>query len=199
MADYINGKELFVEMVEYKNTYNEAIANGKEAPPLTRKICDAIIQINNRLASSFKFTNYPFKEDLISDGIFKCMRKVHLFDPERTENVFAYLTQIAYNQFLLRIKTEQYQMSVKAKMIRTKLSSEFVAHGVDADIDDGSNSFVEFLKEHDSYVDYIEQRDIEEKKEAESPSKYVKHRNKTPYKKKKETVSEEVIDIELFE
>lgn len=192
MADYINGKDLFEELCAYVDRCKEAESQGKERPHVTNKIGEAIIQIANRMVTSFRFNGYSYKEEMVGDGILKCFRKIHLFDPTRGENVFAYASQIIWNEFVRRIKDEQYESSVKAKLIRHKMSSEFVEHGVDADTEDGSNAFVEFLKENDAYVDYIE---LKKTRVDKIPT--LVHRNKTPYKRK--AVVEEIEEINLFD
>lgn len=191
--EYINGRELFDELCLYLEDCKQAEANGLERPQVTNKIGAAIMQIANRMITSFRFNGYSYKEEMVSDGILKCFRKIHLFDTTRGENVFAYASQIIWNEFLFRIKKEQYQSSVKAKVIRQKMSSEFVDHGVDADADDGSNSFVEFLKENDAFVDYEE---LKKTKLDKVPT--LVHRNKTPYKKKIEEKLG-VIEVDIFD
>jgi DNA-directed RNA polymerase specialized sigma subunit len=189
--DYINGRELFEELCVYIADCKEAVAQGNERPQVTNKIGEAITQIANRMITNFRFNGYSYKEEMVGDGILKCFRKIHLFDPSRGENAFAYASQIIWNEFLRRIKTEQYESSVKAKLVRHKMSSEFVEHGVDADAEDGSNAFVEFLKENDAYVDYIA---LKKDKVEKAPT--LVHRNKTPYKSK--AVVEVVEEIDLF-
>jgi hypothetical protein len=196
MADYINGKEMYAELVVYNAAYKLAMENGEEKPPVSRKLAESFIQIATRLANSFNFCNYTYKDEFIADGIVKCLDKVHRFDPEVSQQAFAFFTQICWNEAILRIKSEQHQSSVKAKLIREKLSSEFVEHGVDSDSDDGSNAFVEFLKENDSYVDYIELRKEIEK---EPVSKIAKHRNKTPYAKKAVVAVDVLEEVNLFD
>lgn len=178
MADYINGKEMYAALVIYHDAYLETVKNGQDKPAVSPMLAQSFIQIATRLMNSFNFVNYTYKDEMISDGILKCLDKVHRFDPAISEQSFAFFTQICWNAAVGRIKIEQKESSVKARLIRDKMSSEFVAHGVDADADDGSNAFVEFLKENDSYVDYFEI------KKASTVHDSMKHRNKTPYAKK---------------
>jgi hypothetical protein len=196
MAEYINGKEFFEELKIYNVAYLESIKLGEGKPQVSDKIANAIVQISTRLMNSFNFVGYSFKDEMISDAILKCFDKVHRFDPSISENAFAFFTQCAYNAAINRIKIEQKESSVKARLIREKLSSEFVQHGVDADADDGSNSFVEFLKENDAYIDYIEVKKENIKNDI-NPS--LKHRNKTAYPTKKVVEVIPVFDLSDFE
>lgn len=193
---YVNGKELYAELCVYHEAYKISLINGDERPPVTEKMASAIIRIANKLSKSWNFVNYSYRDELVQDGILKCLEKIHLFDPLKSENVFAYATQTIYNEFLNRIKKEQKESSVKARMIREKMSSEFVEHGVDSDNDDGSNGFVEFLKENDCLIDYFELKKDKEKEVHPS----LKHRNKTPYKTKAVVEKElPAFDLSSFE
>ena len=196
--DYINGKAFFAELTIYHAQYVLSVREETEKPEMLNAIAHAIIQICTRLSNSFNFIGYTYKDEMISDAIVKCFAKVHRFDPSISENAFAFFTQCAYNAFINRIKIEQKQSSVKARIIREKMSSEFVAHGVDSDADDGSNAFVEFLKENDSFVDYIDQR--KQKTQTGVPDS-LKHRNKTAYSKKEAIEQEflEEFDLSMFE
>lgn len=196
MSNYINGRELFEEMCVYHEAYKITQAAGLERPPITDKIANAIMQIANRMSASHNFANYSFRGDMVSDAILKCFQKIHLFDPLKSENTFAYISQISHNAFINRIKIEQNQTSVKAKLIREKMSDEFVQHGVDSDNDENSNGFIDFLREHDCYNDYHAER-VERIKKEIHPS--LRHKNKTPYvTKPKEVVDNSVFDLSEF-
>ena len=54
---------------------------------------------------------------MISDGIENCLQYMNNFDPEKSDNPFAYFTQIIYYAFIRRIQKEKKQMQVKAKII----------------------------------------------------------------------------------
>lgn len=76
------------------------------------------------------------------------------------------------------------------------MSSEYIAHGEDADSDEGSNQFVEFLKSNDAYVDYNEEK-LKRKNQAQP--EVFKHRNKTAYKKVEPVEAELPFDLSQFE
>ena len=50
---------------------------------------------------------YMFKEDMISDGIENCVQYIYNFNPEKSQNPFAYFTQIINYAFLRRIQKEK--------------------------------------------------------------------------------------------
>ena len=52
---------------------------------------------------------------MISDGIIDCVSAVDNFNPRKTNNPFAYFTQIAWNAFIRRIHKEKKQTYIKHK------------------------------------------------------------------------------------
>ena len=54
---------------------------------------------------------------MISDGIENCLQYMSNFNPEKSNNPFAYFTQIIYYAFIRRIQKEKKQQDVKAKVI----------------------------------------------------------------------------------
>ena len=55
--------------------------------------------------------------DMISDGIENCLQYMNNFNPKKSNNPFAYFTQIIYYAFIRRIQKEKKQQDVKAKVI----------------------------------------------------------------------------------
>ena len=54
---------------------------------------------------------------MISDGIENCLQYMNNFDTDKSDNTFAYFTQIIYYAFIRRIQKEKKQMQVKDKII----------------------------------------------------------------------------------
>lgn len=117
--DYINNKELLEEYIKYYNKKQECIAQGKPNPPLSNKIGKAIIQIANRRCNSRQYMGYSsnWKEELISNAIMTCAIRGHGFDPARSDNPFAYLTQICNNAFKEQLKKYNRELYIKYKSI----------------------------------------------------------------------------------
>jgi DNA-directed RNA polymerase specialized sigma subunit len=113
--NYINNKDLYENMVAYKALLVEAEKAGQIRPQVPNYIGKAIELICKNLAKKPNFSGYTYKEDMIGDGIIDCISAVSNFDPERTNNPFAYFTQIAWNAFLRRIQKEKKQTYIKHK------------------------------------------------------------------------------------
>ena len=54
---------------------------------------------------------------MISDGIENCVQYIHNFNPEKSQNPFAYFTQIIHYAFLRRIQKEKKQLEIKNKIL----------------------------------------------------------------------------------
>lgn len=113
--NYINNKTLYGAMIHYKNELREAEKSNKQKPIVTKYIGESILLICNNLAKKPNFSGYTYKHDMISDGIMDCIAAVDNFDPDKTNNPFAYFTQIAWNAFLRRIQKEKKQTYIKHK------------------------------------------------------------------------------------
>lgn len=113
--NYVNNKTLYGVIIHYKNDLKESIKNGVDKPIVPNYIGECIILICNNLAKKPNFSGYTYKQDMISDGIMDCIAAVDNFDPDKTNNPFAYFTQIAWNAFIRRIHKEKKQTYIKHK------------------------------------------------------------------------------------
>ena len=114
---YVDNKQLYAVMIEYKKAVDLAEDQGDTKPQIPDYVGRCLLQIANRLATKPNFANYTFKADMISDGIENCVSYIDNFDPEKSNNPFAYFTQIIYYAFLRRIQKEKRQMDIRAKII----------------------------------------------------------------------------------
>lgn len=113
---YVNNKEFLDEMIKWKKAIREAEDSGDDTPPVSDYIGTCFLKIAERLCSKSNFANYPYKEEMIGDGIENCLMYAHNFNPRKSKNPFSYFTQIIYYAFLRRIEREKKQAFVKLKM-----------------------------------------------------------------------------------
>ena len=90
-----------------------------------------------------------FKEDMISDGIENCVQYIHNFNPEKSQNPFAYFTQIIHYAFLRRIQKEKKQLDIKTKIIERSGFDEVMM--VDDTALSGSSSDYNTIKDNIIY------------------------------------------------
>ncbi len=177
---YVNNKELFNAMKEYRPLYLASIAANESRPEMPKAVATAIVQIATKMSRMHNFIGYSYRSEMISVAILQLTAKFHLFDPTKSDNFFAYASQICWNAFIGVIKDEQKHTSIRARVINDKVTSEFVEN-LEHDTET-ANVFVEFLKENEIFVDYYEQRKTQQKTGLLHPS--LRHKNLTPYERK---------------
>lgn len=86
MSKYIDQKKLF-----------EEILKSKENNELTPKALEMLVLIANELSKVLKFKYEEDRKDCIAFAIEDLLRYWRNFDPQKSNNAFAYYTQIAKN------------------------------------------------------------------------------------------------------
>jgi hypothetical protein len=137
---YVNNKEFLHALIEYRNNIEISQCKNLPKPPIPNYIGECFLKIATHLSFKPNFVNYMFKDDMISDGIENCVQYIHNFDPEKSQNPFAYFTQIIHYAFIRRIQKEKRQIEIKNKILEKSGYSE---------VFDSSGSI-----DGDSYSDY---------------------------------------------
>ena len=114
---YVDNKKFLEAMVEYREKCTNAEEQKESKPDVTNYIGECFLKIANHLSYRPNFINYTFRDDMISDGIENCLQYMSNFNPEKSNNPFAYFTQIIYYAFIRRIQKEKKQMLIKSKLI----------------------------------------------------------------------------------
>lgn len=117
MSEYINNKEFYSLICDFKEKCKEADANDLPLPRIPEKIGQCFIMIATRLSNKGNFVGYTYKDEMISDALENCITAIHSFNPEKSKNPFAYFTQIIWFAFLRRIEKEKKQTYVKYKAL----------------------------------------------------------------------------------
>ena len=115
---YVDNAKFLEAMIEYKAEFDNAIKKNKELPEISEYLGSVFLKIAHRLSFRPNFINYAFKNDMISDGIENCLHYIHNFNPEKSNNPFAYFTQIIYYAFIRRIQKEKKQLYIKYKSMQ---------------------------------------------------------------------------------
>ena len=137
---YVDNKEFLEAMKEYKKLCRKAKREKQPNPPVTDYIGGCFLKIANHLSYRPNFINYTFRDDMISDGIENCLQYLNNFDPEKSNNPFAYFTQIIWFAFLRRIQKEKKHLYVKYKLTENvnvmQMAADKQAHDVGGNFDD---------------------------------------------------------------
>ena len=148
---YVDNKKFLEEMTKFRNRVLKAQDSGRKRPMVTNYIGECFLKIANHLAYRPNFINYTFRDDMISDGIENCLQYMDNFNPEKSDNPFAYFTQIIYYAFIRRIQKEKKQVLVKQKIIENADTESFLTQ-LDGDDGQYKNQMIEFLKANQGNV-----------------------------------------------
>jgi len=147
---YVNNKDFLAAMIEYRAAVKRAEATGKERPVVSHYVGECLMKIAVHLSHKPNFINYTFKEEMISDGIENCLQYIDNFDPVKSQNPFAYFTQIIYYAFLRRIQKEKKQLYTKYKLMGEMEVMNMTSDTQDHDASDYSmnGKMNEWTKDH---------------------------------------------------
>ena len=142
---YVDNKKFLVAMIEYREKVQKAEDKKRTKPVVTNYIGECFLKIANHLSYRPNFINYTYRDDMISDGIENCLQYMRNFNPEKSNNPFAYFTQIIYYAFIRRIQKEKKQQDVKAKLIANS-GNEMMLDTLVGDDAQYKNQMLEFLQ-----------------------------------------------------
>lgn len=112
---YINNADFCKALVEYKESVEKAKKEHLPKPMIPNYIGECFMKIAEGLSHKPNFINYTYRDEMVADGIENCLMYFENFDPSKSNNAFAYFTQIIYYAFLRRIQKEKKQLYVKYK------------------------------------------------------------------------------------
>lgn len=109
---YINNKEFYDEIVEYFETLKTDPNAG-----IPEAIWIKFHKLTQRIAMLPKFSGYTYKEEFISDALLLCAMKIDKFNPEKSQNPFAFFTQVITNCYWQAIAGENKEVSKKKSLL----------------------------------------------------------------------------------
>jgi uncharacterized protein with ATP-grasp and redox domains len=143
---YVNNKEFLEAMNKYRKAVRRAARLKQDKPLVGNYLGSCFLKIANHLSYRPNFINYTFKDDMISDGIENCLQYLDNFDGKKSNNPFAYFTQIIYYAFIRRIQKEKKQVTIKHKLIiKSNLDDFALQPGEDREF---KNQMTEYLQKN---------------------------------------------------
>jgi len=170
MAHYINNKEFYALLVDYKEKCKLAESAGKPIPRIPENIGNCFVMIATKLASKGNFVGYTYKDEMISDALENCVVAVHSFNPEKSKNPFAYFTQISWYAFLRRIEKEKKQTYVKYKSLENLVVSSDL---LDEEGGNGYSNFDITNEKMKPIIDKFEKKNPPKEKKPTGVEKFV--------------------------
>lgn len=96
----------------------EAIARDKaNGNKLSSELAKMLYMIAERYSFIPSFGQYTFREDMVSFAVVNLCANWHKFDPEKSDNPFAFYTTAAYRSFLQYLADEKKQRDIRDQML----------------------------------------------------------------------------------
>ena len=149
---YVNNKEFTAAVAEHNAALKLAEEEGRTPPQMSNYIGECIYKIATRLSTRPNFINYTYRDEMICDAIENCIQYIKNFNIEKSNNAFAYITQICYYAFLRRIQKEKKQVFIKQQIISDITQDTFET--IDGDTTGMVNTNVEWMQDNMNHVQY---------------------------------------------
>ena len=136
--DYIDNNELKQELISYST-----LKKSDKETIIPKKLAMMFQLLAKNLLRKGNFSGYTFKDELYSDAIFDLIRYSHNYDENKGVSAFAYITTIAYQSMVRRIKKEKQYHKTKIKILQnTSLSDIYDT----IDGEEFDNEYLEMVK-----------------------------------------------------
>lgn len=142
MANYVDKDEFLADISAYQA---RKLINPDEQIPSYSAI--AIKKMAEKIGNRPNFIGYSYKDDMVSDGIYVCLKYFDKFNPAKSQNPFGYFSQCIWFAFLQRIAKEKKQTAIRSKILASSAFDMFEVQDQDLDAD-FHNSYTTFLQEH---------------------------------------------------
>lgn len=110
---YVDNKKFLQAILDYQEEKRNAVDVDKVK--ISNYIGECILKIATNLSTKPCFSSYSFKDEMIGDSLENCFLYFDQFDPTKTQNPFAYFTQVIYFAFIRRIQKEEKNRYIKYK------------------------------------------------------------------------------------
>lgn len=103
---YLNNKELLAE-----------VKRSKEAGQMSNALAMMLQLLCSKYAKKGNFINYSYNEDMQAYALMMLVRTWNSFDPDKSNNPFAFFTQCIKNSFIQYLNQEKRQRDVRDVML----------------------------------------------------------------------------------
>lgn len=106
-------KKFYVSNAQLLEAFHEAKALGY----LTSKMAKYLTLIATRYSYHPWFAGYSFREDMVCAAVVNLVANWHKFNPEKSDNPFAYYTTASYRSFLSFLDLERKERDIRDQLL----------------------------------------------------------------------------------
>ena len=155
-VNYVENEEFLHHLKVHREKVKAAKEAGKPEPQQSNEIGLAILAISTNLAKSSNFSGYPFKDEMIMDGIENAVKAVASFNTDKYDKPFSYFSKVIYWAFVRRIQKEKKALYTKFKYIEKS-----VTDGKPVAINYDTDYMKSFIRDYDEAQEKKKQKALE--------------------------------------
>ena len=106
-ADYLSNSEFLAQVI-----------SCQETGVISNRLGEMFMILATRYASRPNFSGYSYKDEMIAHALVACVASVNKFNTERSENPFAYYTQVINSAFLQILNKEKKHQNIRDKALQ---------------------------------------------------------------------------------
>ena len=104
--NYLNNVDMLAQV-------RQSLADGK----MTDEFTNMMILLTERYGNHPNFCNYTYNDDMKGYAIYMICRTWHRFNPERSDNPFAFFTQCIKHSFYQYLNKEKKQRNIRDELL----------------------------------------------------------------------------------
>lgn len=114
---YFDKEELYNIIVDWQDRCEAARKEGKEEPRMPDSIGAAIIETAENMSRRWNFSGYPFREDMVLEGILAATRATFSFDRNNPKkNPFGFFSFVIWRSFGQYITNEKKEYNNRKEL-----------------------------------------------------------------------------------
>ena len=86
---------------------------GKNKRQTRKNVCF----VSNTLCKKTNFSGYSYKDEFVASGILACCVAFPKFDKKKSDNPFAYFTQVIHHAFLQTLNKEKNSQNIRDSLL----------------------------------------------------------------------------------
>ena len=106
--NYLNNKDLLAEVLKSKQN---------DPPKMTEKLAKMLQMLCARYGSRGQFAGYTYNEDMQAYAMMMLVRTWNSFNPEKSNNPFAFFTQCVKNSFIQYLNSEKRHRTIRDELM----------------------------------------------------------------------------------
>lgn len=105
-SDYLSNKQMLEEIV-----------TCQEKGKISDKLGKMFVLLATHYATKPNFSGYSYKDEFVASGILACCVAFPKFDKKKSDNPFAYFTQVIHHAFLQTLNKEKNSQNIRDSLL----------------------------------------------------------------------------------